>query len=357
MVEFPESRLVVADILPLFKAELELCRASAGERAIVLTDPATNPNYAAACLGALLLAGTEAVQVVMPSQPAAASEIRSELRAANIVGAQSHEFVVELAGRAALVVDLTIGGMLHSMRQLEILKEGTRMLRIREPVDCLRRLFPTEANRDRVAASAAILQPARRFRIMNDAGTDLRAASAERPVLMQYGFAERPGRWDHWPTALVALAPKEDSADGSIVLSKGDTILFGAGGKYVEEGVRLDVRGGCVEEIQGGTEAVLLREFFVRAADEDARVISHIGWSCDPRADWMALDRYRGLGAGGAEMRSVFGAVVIAFGSNADLWGRNRTRAHVDLGLRRARFAVDDRLVLDNGKFLAPGLQ
>jgi 2,5-dihydroxypyridine 5,6-dioxygenase len=170
---------------------------------------------------------------------------------------------------------------------------------------------------------------------------------------MQYGYAEARGRWDHWPTALVAMAPDEESAEGTIVLSPGDM----AGHRYVVDALRLTVEGGRITRTEGGLDAVLLQDHFQRERGSDADRISHIGWGCDPRAKWDALDRYGAYHQGGAEMRSVAGGVVVAFGSNADLGGANRTQLHMDLGLRDARFLIDDRAIADRRQFLASELQ
>jgi hypothetical protein len=56
-------------------------------------------------------------------------------------------------------------------------------------------------------------------------------------------------------------------------------------------------------------------------------------------------------------VRGVYGAVTVAFGSNADLGGANRTQLHMDLGFRGARFALDDRPVLEREEFLIPELR
>ena len=44
--------------------------------------------------------------------------------------------------QADFVVDVTTGGMLYFDEQTAILAAGTRILRVREPDDCLLRLLP-----------------------------------------------------------------------------------------------------------------------------------------------------------------------------------------------------------------------
>jgi 2,5-dihydroxypyridine 5,6-dioxygenase len=348
VVQFPISPLAAAEAFPLFRWELELCRLEASEQVLIVTDPMTNPSYVTACLGAALSLGAEAVQVVVPL----VAGLQDQATRRVIERPIPYRRVLDMMKRMDLVADLTSRGFLHSEHQVEMLSEGMRMLRVREPVDNLRRLFPTHANQARVEASARLMEQGRRFEVTTEAGTDLVVERGDRRVFMQYGYAERPGRWDHWPTALTAVAPLEESAHGTIVLRPGDW----AANRYITSPVRVTVREGRMVEIGGGKDAMIMQDYLAREMGSDADRISHIGWGCDPRAKWDALDRYRQYHAGGAEARSVLGGVVIAFGSNADMGGANRTQLHMDLGVRGTRLSIDGRPILESEQFVAEEL-
>lgn len=355
MVRFETSPLAGAEIMPLFLKEFQLCRVQEGEKVVLLTEPSTNPAYVSAAFGAALALGAEPVTVTVPAVPAARTPRAGSEANARM---EPYQHVFDLMKQVDFVVDLSVKGMLHSERQFEILNAGTRMLRIREPIEILRRLFPVPETKERVLAGAEVLKKANVLHVSADNGMDFTVEKGDRPVFVQYGYAEKPGRWDHWGTSILAVAPLEHTARGTIVLSPGDALLFGgSGGRYVTAPVYIHVEDATITRIEGGAEARILQRFFEEANEEDATRISHIGWSCDRRAQWTALERYRSYQAGGAEMRSVYGIVLMAFGSNADLLGANRGSAHMDLGIRFARFAVDDRLVLDNGEFTLPELR
>jgi 2,5-dihydroxypyridine 5,6-dioxygenase len=341
MVQFPISSLVSSEATALFRKELALCQVGQGDRVLILSDPSTNPNYVAACLGAALSLGAEAAQIVVPVVDEQSVHMPPGERPL------LYQHILELVQKVEFVADLTSRGFLHSEKQLEMLSYGTRMLRIREPLEALRRLFPTQENKIRVERSARVLSDGTRFRVSSNVGTDLTVERGLTPVFKQYGFADERGRWDHWPTALVAVAPDEVTAQGTIVLAPGDF----SGNRYVYDVTRITVGNGRITSVEGGIDAVLIREYLARGQGTDADRISHIGWGCDPRARWDALDRYIAYHQGGAEMRSVYGGIVIAFGSNADLGGRNRTQLHLDLGLRYSRFEIDGRVVLDGHQF------
>ena len=56
------------------------------------------------------------------------------------------------------------------------------------------------------------------MRVTQRAGTDLSVALGEYPVMIQYGYAETPGRFDHWGAGLVHTFPNEGSANGTVVI-------------------------------------------------------------------------------------------------------------------------------------------
>jgi 2,5-dihydroxypyridine 5,6-dioxygenase len=136
------------------------------------------------------------------------------------------------------------------------------------------------------------------------------------------------------------------------VLDAGD-VMFPFGW-YVREPVTLEVEGGAVRSVRGGLEAKLFEEDLRRAGDADARVIAHVGWGCEPRADWNVLNTVVAGGVHGVEIRSYNGCLLIAFGANADMGGANHTRAHYDMALRGVTYSVDGTTILDGGRFV-PG--
>ena len=177
-------------------------------------------------------------------------------------------------------------------------------------------------------------------------------------MTVQHGYTNTAGRWDHFGTALAALAPAEGQGDGEYVLAPGDVVFFTATvGRAVTESLRVRFVEGAIESIEGGIEAGMLKRLIERGGGGDAQRLSHIGWGCDPRADFDGVQLYGREGGGGADVRSVYGSVVIAFGANNDLGGTSVSSVHVDLATRVASVAVDGRPVLADGEFQLPELQ
>jgi 2,5-dihydroxypyridine 5,6-dioxygenase len=154
---------------------------------------------------------------------------------------------------------------------------------------------------------------------------------------------------------LVGNPPPEDKANGRLVLNVGDVMFpFGF---YCREPVTLDVDGGRIARVGGGLEAKLFQQYLDWAGDKGARVISHVGWGCDPRANWNALNHVVKDGSVGVEIRSAYGCLLIAFGANADLGGKTHTKSHFDLVARGVSYAVDGTTILDRGQFVPKELR
>ena len=256
--------------------------------------------------------------------------------------------------QADFVVDVTTGGMLYSEEQTAILAAGTRILRVREPDDCLLRLLPDEAIKARSIRGRARLEAARRIRVTSDEGTDLTMDKGERAVPIQYGMADEPGRWDHWPTGMVNTTAIEETVEGKLVI--GAASLLFPFERYTAEPIAIRFAGGVAVSIEGGREAIMLSDMLDQRNDRNCRRLAHIGWGTDHRARWEVLGGRGADGGGGAEARSLYGGVLLALGENRDLGGANGAPVHVDIALRRARLELDGVVVVDSGRILDPTL-
>ena len=333
------GRDAVTELVVLARDELALCGVGPGQSVLVCSNPDSQVPLGDACLTAAQLLGSDCAALVLPSvsaQQPGEGEVTRARRAA--LPAQFARWTAQVD----LLVDATSKGLLHSTLQQEILAAGTRILRVREPADCLARLFPLASVRKAVEQSAAVLEGTEDLVLTSDRGTEVHLSIGDRPVSLQFGYTDQPGRWDQWGTGLIAAAPLEDSAEGTLVLWPGDIVFLSATiGRYVTAPVTLSLRGGAIVAVEGGPERQVVEDLLLRHADPGARHTAHVGWGCDPRADWYALERYRGMGGGGADVRSVAGGVVLAFGANEDLGGANRTTAHADLALQGVSVRAD----------------
>ncbi len=258
------------------------------------------------------------------------------------------------AQRALEAADLIVDTMmlLHSPEQEQILKTGTRILLAVEPPEVLARMLPCEEDKSRVLAAAAVLEKARMMTVTSQAGSDFRAPLGQYPTVTEYGFADEPGRWDHWPGGFLFTWPNEDQAEGVLVLEVGDILLpFKS---YARERITLEIEKGFVTQIHGGFEAEYLRDYMRYFNDPEVYGISHIGWGLQPRAQWTAMGLHDKNDGMCMDARAFYGNFLFSTGPNTEVGGKRKTPCHMDIALRRCDIKVDDLLVVAEGEVVAP---
>jgi 2,5-dihydroxypyridine 5,6-dioxygenase len=323
------SYSATGELVDLFQRVLELCEVEPGEHVLLHSDSSTYPHYPAAFMGAALALGADVFQVVHPR-------------------GRPERAVAEAWKRADLVIEMLPVLRDYSKCTWEALEAGTRILRVAMAEAVLRRLPPSSEMRRRVEAGADILQAGKKLHITSPSGTDLTVYKEGRDALRLYGFADKPGRWDIWPAGMVNCAPIEDKGEGLLVLGRSDYIKQLE--RYVSEPVYIELRDGCITSINGALDADLLQEWFHKFDDPNAYRISHVGWGCDRRADWLK---------GGQDIAVYYGNMEIAFGANRGVFlqGRTISQAHIDFPCRFNSFWIDGLQVMDHGEFAVEGLK
>lgn len=251
---------------------------------------------------------------------------------------------------ADMVVDLL--HLLHSPEQLELLQSGTRILMAVEPPDVLARMMPSLDVKDAVRRAGDLYGACREMRVTSSAGTDLRLSFGEYPsTLMEYAMADEPGRWDHWPSGFLARWPDEGSAEGTVVLDRGDILLPLM--RFVSSPIVLTVQGGYIRDIRGdGWDAELLNSYMSEYQDPEGFAVSHCGWGLQPRALWTSLLRYRAEGSICMDARAYAGNFLFSTGPNLDGGGKRNTACHVDIPMRNCSVSIDGRSIVAEGRLV-----
>jgi 2,5-dihydroxypyridine 5,6-dioxygenase len=322
------SYAATGELVDLFKTQLELCQVKEGEHVLIHSDSGTYPHYPAAFLGAAAALGADVFQVVHPRGPEKA--------------------VIEAWKRADLVIDCSSRAHAYGDIMKDTLDSGSRILRVAVPEETLRRLTPTKELKERVVAGQKIMDAGKKMRITSPSGTDLTFYKEGRNAMGIYSVADKPGRWDIWPSGMVCCAPIEDKGEGVLVLGRGDMMLVLQ--QYVHEPVHMEVKDGAIIKIHGGMEADLLTEWFKKFNDPNAYKIAHIGWGCEKRADWLKP---------GQDNECYYANMQIAFGANLGIFqqAKTRSKAHHDFPCRFNSYWVDDTKVMENGEFLVDELK
>ena len=244
-----------------------------------------------------------------------------------------------------------VGSWMYTDTSDGALEVGARVLMVQEPASVLRRMMPEPIVMARTAAGAERMENAREMRVTSRAGSDFTLRKDGRGAHAQWGVADVPGRWDHWPSGMVACAPLENSAEGRYVIAPGD-ILLGQR-RYATTEIVLTLHEGRIIEIAGGPDARLLDDFLASFDDLDAYRLSHAGWGTEHRADWQHI---------GIDSESLLGTLTVSLGRNVfsapapycGLGGVNASRAHYDICCRHAVLWLDGELIVDNERLLVP---
>ena len=332
------------DLLDAFTRELRLCRVRSGEHVVVLSEPGSRGDYVAAAFGAAKACGAHVISATVPGGSAAPMPSTHTGAGPGLVSVLNDSTAQDLLKSADLVVDLTREGFIHAPVQQEILRTGTRIIFVCDAPDVLIRNLPMEGDKTEVLAGVDLLKRSSVMRITSDAGTDLTVQLTGSKPEFQCGFADDPGRWDHWPSTMVLCWP--ELSDGQIVLAEGDILLPFK--EYVRSPVTLGITDGHIEKVSGGAEADLLSTFFEDAQDQWARSLSHLGWGLMRTADWFATAMYGKDDLMGMDARAFAGNFLWSTGPHPVL-GRE-SYAHLDIAMRRCTVSVDGTEVVTGGE-------
>jgi len=187
------------------------------------------------------------------------------------------------------------------------------------------------------ARVGAILDAGHTARIIGEQGEVLSMDIEGRAPVLDTGLYPRPGDFGNLPAGEAYLAPVEGSASGLITV---DGSIAGVG--LLQSPVRLEVREGIVQSIQGGEAAARLEELLGPVGQQGKNLAElGIGTNSAARLTGLAL-----------EDEKVAGTIHVALGANATFGGRIQVPIHLDLVIRRPTLLIDERPLLDRGRLL-----
>lgn len=332
------------DLLDAFTRELELCKLKSGEHVVILAEPGSRGDYVGAAFGAAKARGAHVIAATVPGGSPAPMPSTHTGAGPGLESVLNDSAAQDLLKSADLVIDLTREGFIHAPVQQEILATGTRIIFVCDAPDVLIRNLPREGDRELVQREADLLRRSAVMRVTSTAGTDLTVQLKDAHPDFQCGYADTPGRWDHWPSTMVLCWP--EISDGQIVLAEGDILLPFK--EYVRQPVTLQVSGGHIEKVTGGAEAEMLSMFFDDAQDQWARSLSHMGWGLMKSADWFATAMYGKDDLMGMDARAFAGNFLWSTGPHPHL-GRE-SYAHLDIAMRGCTVSIDGTDVVVDGK-------
>jgi leucyl aminopeptidase (aminopeptidase T) len=175
------------------------------------------------------------------------------------------------------------------------------------------------------------------IRVKAPGGTDITMPVKGRKAIRSHGLFREKGKGGNLPTGEAFLAPLEGQSEGIVVV---DGSMAGIG--MLKEPIRITVKKGYAEDIQGGADAeklVQLLEIHGRLC----RNVAEFGIGTNDRAKLTGVI---------LEDEKVLGTVHVAFGDNATMGGNVHVQSHLDGLILSPTVWFDDRMVMENGKLL-----
>jgi len=337
-----------AALMMAWKEVLAMCNLKPGEQLTVLTGDDSNQQIAAmarlaaADMGAIVtnlnLAPMNGEKAISRDKSGYVGKTALENNTAALACLKASDFIVDTLQ------------LLFSKEQEEVLKTGARMLLAVEPPEIMLRMLPKPEDKARVLAGAKKLGVAKTMNVKSAAGTDFTCQLGQYPVLTQYGLADEPGRWDHWPSCFVATWPNEKTSSGTIVIDEGDILLPFK--MYTRGKVTLTIENGYITKIDGGFDAEFMKRFIDSFDDPEAYAMAHVGWGLHTRAHWTVLGLYNPEAQLGMDARSFAGNFLFSSGPNTEAGGTRDTPCHLDIPLRNCSLSLDGEAMTINGKVI-----
>ena len=111
------------------------------------------------------------------------------------------------------------------------------------------------------------------------------------------------------------------------------------------------IEKGRITKFEGGKVAKQVEEYFKSLNDPNIYLVAHVCYGVQPNAK---------LGKVTTENERVWGGINFGFGHQGSMYTGGKPReakSHVDGVLLNASVWLDDKLILENGKFVHPELK
>ncbi|MBI2486991.1 MAG: aminopeptidase [Deltaproteobacteria bacterium] len=256
-------------------------------------------------------------------------------------GEEPPEPVGELMKLVDVILIPTSKSLSHTDSRREACKKGVRIATLPGITeDTMIRTL--NANYSQIAGRskkiAEILKNGSKVRIQTDRGMDVTLVIDERDGHADTGLNHNPGDFSNLPAGEGYIAPLEGKTEGVIVI---DGSMAGVG-KLEDEEIIITVKEGFATEIRGG-----------KAAEKLLSIMQPFGKLAFNVAELGIGTNDKALVIGNVlEDEKAIGTVHIAFGDNKSMGGTIRVASHLDGVIMRPTVYVDDKLIMEHGKFL-----
>jgi len=191
-----------------------------------------------------------------------------------------------------------------------------------------------------VEKMSSLFTDARTARLTTSAGTDLSMELGNRKGNSEKGFCRKPGEVCGPPNIESNIAPIEETANGKIVC---DASVIHPDIRKLDEHIIFMVKNGFVVNIDGGGKSKIMKEILENAKDSTVFNIAELGIGFNPKAKIIGFM---------TEDEGCLGTAHIGLGDNHTRQGNVTSPLHIDLVLKNPTLFLDNKLVINNSKFL-----
>ncbi|AEC51405.1 hypothetical protein PNA2_0488 [Pyrococcus sp. NA2] len=269
-----------------------------------------------------------------------AEAIYIEITPRKMHGEEPPKPVAEAMKAADVVIAPTSKSITHTLAKKEACERGVRVATLPGITEEIF-IRTLNANYDEIVELtnriADVLDRGSTVQIITPLGTNLEFSIEGRKARRSTGVYRNPGECGNLPGAEAYIAPVERTGNGIAVI---DGSMAGIG--MLKEPIKLVIREGFVEKVEGGDEARRLEEILSRYGRE-ARNLAEFGIGTNPKAR---------ISGNILEDEKVFGTVHIALGSNYDFGGRVKAPIHLDGIIRSPTVLIDGEYLFRDGNLV-----
>ncbi|MCL6450715.1 MAG: hypothetical protein K6T75_05385 [Acetobacteraceae bacterium] len=248
------------------------------------------------------------------------------------------------AAMAAADVVFSLSQLCHERAVHQARRAGTRVMCALVSEDTFLRLVPVDYPKMRATAQSLgrIFARGRKCRVTCPLGTDLTLELCDRLPVIVTGTCHEPGTWEFLPPGTVAVAPREGSARGTVVIS-GSADPLG----LLDGPIQGRFEGGYLRSAdairQGARDASRWWEALSAPRDPNMFNLAEFGIGINPRAR---------LGGDLGEDERIAGQVHLGLGNSLALGGEVEASGHYDAMVLNPTVTVDGATVVDGGRLV-----
>lgn len=254
-----------------------------------------------------------------------------------ISGEEPPEAVAKAMKNFDVIICPTSTSITHTNAKINAIKAGARLASMPGITEEMFEEGAITADYNEVEALTLkftdLLSKAKTAKIIKE-GHILQMWLENRKGIPSTGIYKNPGEAGNLPSGEAYIAPKEDSAYGSMII---DGSMVGVG--ILKSPLYIEVKDGKLVKLEG-EDAHKLQILF---DNENNATLGELGIGTNPAARLTGVI---------LEDEKIYGTVHIAFGTNTSFGGNNKADCHLDGVIMNPTLYLDDKLVLDKGKVL-----